>query len=258
MTVPHELRSKPLHRGPLLASVLASAVLVSTAGCGSTTTDAPGSSGSAGSNPSAGQGGTSTAGGAANSGGSATGGTDTGGTSGGSDATGGNDASGGSTAGDGGSNASGGTSAGEGGSSAGGSGGSGPVGAVGTLGQPCSPPAALACAGNYQKVTLICGGDGTWERNETCGADQFCDSTPGVNVGTCRPRTPGCDAPSIGFCKNASTRVDCGPDAVLATVQCRIFAPRVDGHALYFLTDDHGAPARTVLIEEVDDGVTCP
>jgi hypothetical protein len=112
--------------------------------------------------------------------------------------------------------------AGPGGSGAGGQGGSaggGAAGMTGTLGERCSPRGALACAGNHQKVTLLCSGDDTWQPNQTCGTDQFCDSTPGPNVGTCRPVASGCeDGPGRTFCSaDEKQLVTCGPDAVSAT-----------------------------------------
>jgi hypothetical protein len=108
--------------------------------------------------------------------------------------------------------------AGQSGGSAGQSGaaGNGTAGMVGVLGTPCSPPGALACAGNHQKLTVLCGGDGEWEPNQTCGNDQYCDSTPGQNVGTCQPVAEGCEAgPGIVSCSTDEKRIiTCGPDAV--------------------------------------------
>jgi hypothetical protein len=94
--------------------------------------------------------------------------------------------------------------------------GNGTAGMVGVLGTQCSPPGALACAGNHQKLTVLCGGNGTWEPNQTCGADLYCDSTPGPTVGLCAPVAEGCDAgPGTVFCTADEKRiVTCGPDAV--------------------------------------------
>jgi hypothetical protein len=108
------------------------------------------------------------------------------------------------------------------GSGTGGSAGStaGAAGMTGTLGEPCSPRGALACAGNHQKLTVLCGGDDTWQPNQTCATDQFCDSTPGPNVGTCQPVAPGCeDGPgSEPWCADDDKNlISCGPDAVTTT-----------------------------------------
>jgi hypothetical protein len=210
------------HRTPLLL-FLPSALLISIA-CGSTESDpaatggTAGSGGSGGSPPTGGSGATTT-------GGSTTGGQ--GGTTGGQ---------GGTTAGGTGTGATGGTGgiSGTGGEGAvagvpsGGSGGepptggaagiagqagSGPTGEVGVLGDPCSPPAALACAGNFQKVTLICGASGTWEVNETCPGTQICDTRPGLTQGTCQDQHPDCidHEPGYRFCVDNNVH-ECGPD----------------------------------------------
>jgi hypothetical protein len=109
-------------------------------------------------------------------------------------------------------------SAGQGGGTAGqnGAAGTGTAGMVGVLGTQCSPPGALACAGNHQKLTVLCGGSGMWEANQTCGADLYCDSTPGPTVGLCTPVAEGCDAgPGTVFCSDDEKQiVTCGPDAV--------------------------------------------
>jgi hypothetical protein len=114
--------------------------------------------------------------------------------------------------------------AGQSGGSAGQSGaaGNGAAGMVGGLGTPCSPPGALACAGNYQKLTVLCGGDGEWEANQTCGADLYCDSTPGPNVGTCRPVAAGCEGgPGTTFCdeQDPEQLLRCTADAVRTSVE---------------------------------------
>lgn len=88
------------------------------------------------------------------------------------------------------------------------------TGAVALLGSACTSPAALACAGNAQKVTLICSG-GTWTANETCPAGQNCNSAPGPNQGTCASIDPLCatDAgPGATSCSSPSQILICGPD----------------------------------------------
>jgi hypothetical protein len=82
---------------------------------------------------------------------------------------------------------------------AGATGGSLPTGQVGTLGQNCGAPGTLACAGNYQKLTLVCGADGRWAVNQTCSGDQICDTRAGVNAGTCRDQDPQCLGHDPGY-----------------------------------------------------------
>jgi hypothetical protein len=101
------------------------------------------------------------------------------------------------------------------GGAVGGTGGSVPVGEVGTLGAQCSPPAALACAGYFQKVTLVCGASGTWEVNQTCPGTQVCETHPGLTVGTCQEQDPDCAGPSPGaaICVGHAA-YQCGADNV--------------------------------------------
>ncbi len=234
---------------PRLLSLAALAVLASPAvagGCGGNskvTPQANASGGKAGGAGSAGRGGTSGtatggtggrggAGGAGAGGKGAQGGTmgtDDGGeagvSSGGkSGATTGGSGGKGGTAGVGGSGGQGGSSgqqqAGTGGQS--GSAGNGASGVVGTLGKDCSPPGKLACAGNHQKLTVLCGGDNTWQPNDTCGTDEYCDSAPGPNVGTCQPVAAGCeDGPGTTFCddQDPAELVTCSADAVATTTE---------------------------------------
>jgi hypothetical protein len=126
------------------------------------------------------------------------------GPSGGSSTTGGN---GGTTAGQ----------SGAGGSSDGGSGDGGDDGTA-VLGDPCDTPGALACAGFHQRVTLIC--DREWTVNQTCGGDQVCDTSSGINRGICRDRLPECRdfEPGHRFCQSDTTLVACGPDNVTLEV----------------------------------------
>jgi hypothetical protein len=170
------------------------------AGCGKSETSDPEPAG-----------GTSPAGGSGNGSGGASGSPATGGTAqgGSSDAgTSGSSAEGGSGAGGG----SAGTS--NGGSSGSGSGG-GPTGVVGTLGGECAPPGSLACTGNFQKVSLLCGADGRWAANQTCSTGEFCDTTPGPNAGTCAPQAPECEGrePGTPLCLGKDLW-ECGPDTV--------------------------------------------
>jgi hypothetical protein len=84
------------------------------------------------------------------------------------------------------------------------------------LGGPCDSLASLACAGNHQRVTLICGADRRWEVNQTCGGDQVCDTSAGIRRGSCQDRLPECRDfdPGYRFCQDATTLMECGPDNV--------------------------------------------
>lgn len=100
--------------------------------------------------------------------------------------------------------------------------GGGPTGVVEELGSECDTPAELACAGNHQRVSLICAG-GTWQVNETCPENHACDTTPGFDQGTCKERLPECvdQEPGRGVCEDSATLLQCGPDNVtLEPVEC--------------------------------------
>ncbi len=90
---------------------------------------------------------------------------------------------------------------------------------LGTLGTACTSPGALACAGTYQKLTLVCGGDGTWQTNQTCPSGQFCDSTPGPDVGTCASPIPECadKMPGDTMCLDGDIQA-CGPDNLTVVI----------------------------------------
>ncbi len=111
-----------------------------------------------------------------------------------------------------------------GGTAAGGDGGigAGPTGVVAEPESECSAPGALACAGNHQRLTLVCVG-GKWQVNETCPENYACDSTPGFDQGTCKERLPECaeHEPGYEFCSGPTTVTVCGPDNVtLLEEQC--------------------------------------
>jgi hypothetical protein len=215
--------------------LLASATVIYQAGCSGKSADP----GSGGMRSGAGAGGTTQGGSGAGDpvGGGGLGGGTSGGGAGGTVATGG---SAGTTSGESGAPAAGGSGGAiseEGGApSAGGTDGatSGQGGAGGStggaggddgtevLGDPCATPAALACAGFHQRVTLICGADRRWTVNQTCQDDQVCDTSPGLNRGICRDRLPECRdfEPGHRFCQGDTTLVACGPDNVtLETVE---------------------------------------
>ena len=111
-------------------------------------------------------------------------------------------------------------------SGTGGSGGTGggPTGVVAEPGSPCDAEQELGCAGNHQRVTLICS-DGVWEVNETCPENHACDSTPGFDQGSCKERLPECvDQEPLqgGVCEDTKTWLRCGPDNVsLEPVECQ-------------------------------------
>jgi hypothetical protein len=83
------------------------------------------------------------------------------------------------------------------------------------LGSPCSVPGALACAGNAQKVVLICSGD-LWTLASICPSGQNCDSRSGSDQGACATVDPLCTGSNPGdyVCSNDTTVVACGPDLV--------------------------------------------
>jgi hypothetical protein len=113
--------------------------------------------------------------------------------------------------------AQGGTNGGAGGDTT--TGGSGPTGQVGTLGQTCGAPGTLACAGNYQKLTLICGADGKWAAGQTCTGNQICDTRAGVNAGTCQDQDPQCQGhePGYKFCVGVAVHA-CDADNLSTTL----------------------------------------
>jgi hypothetical protein len=186
---------------------------------------AGGTGGAGGAVDSGGTNGAESAGGASGGGGNPSGGTDgsgassgtSGANSGGAPNSGGTNGSGGAS-GDAGASAGGMSgSSGAGGASgnAGTGGSSGATGAVAQPESPCSMPGALACAGNHQRVTLVCSG-GIWQVGEVCAQNYACDSTPGFNQGSCRPILAECAGhePGYTFCSSTTTSQRCGPDNV--------------------------------------------
>jgi hypothetical protein len=97
-----------------------------------------------------------------------------------------------------------------------------PAGAVATLGASCSSAGSLACAGNAQKLLLLCDGS-KWVSNGVCAGDQICDTRPGPTAGSCQAPLAECKGrkPSETVC-NGAERVTCGPDLITATREtCR-------------------------------------
>jgi hypothetical protein len=106
------------------------------------------------------------------------------------------------------------------------------IGAVGVLGQRCSPPGALACAGNMQRLQLLCGASGQWVANGTCSGSMLCDSEPGTSAGTCQEPLPECAGmPGAETCDSTGTAIEtCGPDTVSATTMpCPMAMPICNG-----------------------------
>jgi len=86
---------------------------------------------------------------------------------------------------------------------------------LGTEGAGCSVDEARACAGNNQRLPLLCS-SGKWTRLDECGADERCDARQG-HAGECSPvldecaeLAPGAAVPSC----NGNPRQVCGPDLV--------------------------------------------
>ena len=90
---------------------------------------------------------------------------------------------------------------------------------IGVLGQSCPNAGDLACSGHAKKVTLLCDGSNRWANNGTCGTNQLCDSSAGVNQGTCSPVVAACAASQPGdvVCDGLD-RVRCGPDLVSSAI----------------------------------------
>jgi hypothetical protein len=93
----------------------------------------------------------------------------------------------------------------------------GPLGPP-TLGGACDMQGALGCNGNRSDTRVICDASHVWVANGTCASGQLCDSTPGPDVGTCKPIVAGCagQQPGAVVCDGAIRRV-CGLDLVTST-----------------------------------------
>jgi hypothetical protein len=109
-----------------------------------------------------------------------------------------------------------------GGSGTAGSGGGGTAGVsgeVGVLGASCDPPGRFACAGNHQKLTLVCNQFGVWQQNETCTAGEFCASAPGEDAGLCKTPADDCAerGPDAAFCDGKAVR-RCDADGLASSV----------------------------------------
>lgn len=91
------------------------------------------------------------------------------------------------------------------------------------LGASCAPAGTLACQGSHQKLKLICGAEGSWEANGTCGQGEFCSSVVGVDRGTCLTEVIECagELPGALVCKDDELR-RCGVDSLnsLLVEQC--------------------------------------
>jgi hypothetical protein len=87
------------------------------------------------------------------------------------------------------------------------------------LGDACASLGALSCAGNQQKLKLVCGAKGSWESNGTCETGEFCQTSAGPDLGICLAVVPECAEVSPGskICKNGAV-LQCGPDLVDTTL----------------------------------------
>ena len=113
-----------------------------------------------------------------------------------------NEGSGGASAGGGGAPTSSGGQPGTGGSA--GSGGAATNPGVQTLGDSCATPGSLACAGEHQKLQLLCDGE-KWVQNGTCSGADVCD-TGEVNRGSCQSAVAECTGQEAGhmFCTDGT------------------------------------------------------
>ncbi len=186
------------------------------------------------------------------------------------DATGGNSSAGGSSAaGAGGSETGGSGSGGDAGAATGGTGSGGEVQlpeGTAELGSACDQPGELACAGTFQKLTLLCGASGVWEQNTTCAGDQVCDSSPGQNQGTCQDqavecadREPGdswCEGPLLQRCSADNVHVEDGETCERGCHEgsCNEVADScaVDGAEVTYCSYDCGEPEQSCDAEHLD------
>jgi hypothetical protein len=95
----------------------------------------------------------------------------------------------------------------------------GASGAVGVPGSACDRPGRLGCAGTHQKLTLLCGDDKRWATNQTCGANQFCESGAGPNTGLCLSEAAACAGQAGGAAVCADKEVvQCSADNTSTSV----------------------------------------
>ncbi len=83
------------------------------------------------------------------------------------------------------------------------------------LGASCSRAGDLGCAGNHQKLKLVCGAAGVWESNGTCGQGEFCQTAVGVDEGICLAEAEECQGldPGASVCTDGELR-KCGVDSL--------------------------------------------
>lgn len=87
---------------------------------------------------------------------------------------------------------------------------------VGANGEPCCTPNELACAGHAQKLVLICSPKNLeWSALQTCSGNQLCDTSVGINQGSCQDPVALCVGrqPGDKVCDGTDS-VQCGPDLV--------------------------------------------
>lgn len=71
---------------------------------------------------------------------------------------------------------------------------------IGMAGEVCCTPNELACAGHAQKAVLFCSPkSGLWEALQSCSGKLLCDTSPGLNQGSCQEPVPICIGRKPGF-----------------------------------------------------------
>ena len=90
---------------------------------------------------------------------------------------------------------------------------------VKTLGDSCTNPGALACAGENQKLQLLCDGSGEWVQNGTCAGIAVCD-TGEANRGSCQEPIAGCvdREPRERYCMGWGDIMECNVDRTASSL----------------------------------------
>lgn len=116
------------------------------------------------------------------------------------------------------------------------------------LGEVCGDAGALACAGENQKLQLLCDGS-EWVQNGTCSGTAVCD-TDEDNRGSCQEPLEGCldKEPGETYCEDGETR-RCGLDRVTSDLveECEWYCDEV---GLQCSTDQ---PCPAVPAEQLHD-----
>jgi len=104
---------------------------------------------------------------------------------------------------------------------------------LGANGEPCCTPNELACAGHAQKLVLICDPKTLeWSALQSCSGNQLCDTSIGVNQGSCQDPIALCvgKQPGDKVCDGTDSMM-CGPDLVTVTTTTCQYACQ-DGECL--------------------------